>query len=955
MKTRILIMSWVMLSVAAVAQSSGQPNFYDIQKNFYATHEAPEMNAKEIDRDDEWTRFKRWEWFMQQRVGPGGKLFSPNVLLEEWNHYTAMHSSAVPSTAVIADGGRWQSMGPDYLGGFRGNNGNMGRVSCIRFDPTNSNTLFIGTPEGGMWKTSNTGVTWIPLTDHLPNLGVTDIAIHPTNNKIIYIATGDGDAAGMYGDPYSYGVMKTTNGGVTWDTTGLGYNTLDKILISRLIINPKNPNMIFAGVSGGPGNMRGLWRSIDAGKTWTLVDAGAIYGIEFKPGDAKTMYACGYGNVRKSVDSGATWTTLSSAVLPTYAGNGVSRTAIAVTPASPNVLYYLVVKDGAYNGLYKTIDGGTTWTLQSDSTGRDVVTMQGDYNLVIAVSPTNAGTVIAGGTSLFRSTNSGVDWTSIGFNIHVDQHALIFDPSHPNTVYSGNDGGIYVTTNGGDAFADVSGGLQITQYYRLGCAQGNVDLMYAGAQDNGFHRYEIDGVTNWVSELSGADGTTCVVDYANDSVVYMSYQQGYLYCSTDNGASVNMIAPDTKGNWITPLVLSPTNHKTLYCAFRELFTSTDQGTNWTKISTQLAGSDPMKSLSVAPSNEKYIYMGTYVKIFRTSNGGTTWTDIGAGSPIGDTAALTSICVHPTTPKWAWVTYAGFSAGQKVYKTTDAGATWTNVSGSLPNVSVNCAVYQKGSNDGIYAGTDLGVFYRDNTMNDWVRFGDSMPNVAVMDLQIQYRDRALRAATFGRGVWQTPLRGEQAPPAPALISPANGDTTVPVQSQIVWAARPDAAYYGVEILSDSGTGGGETHSTSDYSNTTFPFAFVLKPGTWYSWHVRSTNLAGTGAWSTSWRFRTAGKTAVEPASAMPQDVTLEQNAPNPFSSSTVFRFAISKAAQTLLTVTNMLGQIVAVPYDQFTTEGTHSVNWNAEEFPAGVYRVQLRSQSGMLGKTMMIVR
>lgn len=944
----IIVVACAMPAVAGVSDSSAPQTFHDVRTAFYQAY--PTADAE--DADGEWARFKRWEWFMEPRVGRNGAFPRPTALLDALNAYQLSHATGQPTIAA-ASGARWTSLGPASLSNASSwNNGGIGRVSCIRFQktPSPNSVIYVGTPEGGLWRhEDSTG--WIPLTDHLPNLGVTDVAVDPRNGNVLYIGSGDGDAAGMYGNPYSYGVMKSTDRGATWAMSGLTFNVPDKMTIARVVVSPANSNIVLAAVTGNLGQYRGIYRSTNAGASWTLVDGGAVYCIEYKPDNPAIVYASGYGNVRKSLDSGATWSTISSASLPHYPADGVSRTALAVTPAQPNVVYVMYVKNSAFYGLYKSTDAGTTWTKQSDASGRNVVGSQGDYALSLAVSPTNAAQVFAGGLYLYMSSNSGASWQYISNTMHVDQHCAAFPPGNGTTLYAGNDGGIYKSTDVGKNWEDITAGLQITQYYRLGCAATNPRLGYAGAQDNGVHKWD-NG--DWSIAQAGADGADCVVDPTDENSVYMEFQNGYMFHSNDGAASVNYIAPDSNGNWITPIVIDPVTHTTVYTAYRNVYKSTDEGSTWSQISPALVSWDNLKSLSVAPSNNRVIYTGTYLKIFKSSNAGTSWKDISAGLPIGDTVALTSICVHPNNPNWAWITFASFIDSQKVYKTTDGGATWTNVSGTLPNVPVNCAIYEKGTNDVVYIGTDVGVFWRNNTMDDWQPYMEGLPNVAVMDLEIQTTARALRAATFGRGVWESPLRGAQAPSSPVLVAPADDSAGLAFAVGLQWKPVDHTANYTVQV-DTTPLFAAPLRKLTVVGSISTTNVYGLAQGDVYYWRVAAENAAGASAWSPVWHFTMGPRVGVDPSAMRPVGIALEQNHPNPFSAATTFRFITTAAARATLTVTNLLGQTVAVPFDERTEPGLHEITWRAGALPSGIYRYQLQVNGDVVVRTMRVLR
>ncbi|MDP4219743.1 MAG: T9SS type A sorting domain-containing protein [Bacteroidota bacterium] len=844
--------------------------------------------------------------------------------------YNATHLQNQKASTLSIIGGRWTPMGPFGFDSPFADNGGTGRVNVIRFHPSDTTKIFVGTPEGGLWKSENSGATWIPLTDNLPSLGVSDIAIDPKDPLKIYLATGDAKDAGMYGNPYSYGIMKTTNGGQTWSKTGLSWDISERMNIPCVVVSPTDSKIVLAGVFGG--SQRGIQKSIDGGTTWEQKDGGSIYHIVYNPADPALIYASGYGNFRRSTDGGDTWTTVTS-ILPTYVGNNVSRTLIGVTPADPNVVYVLYIshaKNQIY-GLYRSTDRGLNFTQVLDTSKNLPFGNSGEYNLVLAVSPIDANTVVIGEQFLAKSTDGGKTWASIGSGVHVDNHAFVFTP-HAGLYYSGNDGGIFRSSNGGKGWTDISAGLQITQFYRLGGAVRQ-DLLYAGAQDNGVQKSD-GGI--WDHILPGADGGECLVDYSDENIVYMEWQNGDLFRSDDAGASTSYIAPSMKGYWITPYLIHPTNPETIYAAYQDIYKSTNRGDTWKSIGHLVAGNDEFKSLALAPSNDNVIYAGTYIKLFKTTNGGSSWQDITAGSPTGDTAALTYIAVSPTDPQKVWLTFSGFTDHKHVYTSSNGGISWTNITGTLPNVPVNTIIYESGSNDGIYIGTDIGVFYRDKTMTDWEPFITELPNVSVTELEINETSGMIRAATFGRGMWQSPLRNLVPPTAPRLIAPANTATAVPQQPTFIWGRVMRTSKYHFELAKDS-LFTSIVMDRDSMSDTTFAYPISLEPGTKYFWRTGGANAAGESLWSETWSFRTEGTSGVENADRQ----TRISAYPNPFSTTTTFSFMTDNESPVVLDIADLLGRTIENRTYGELGKGFHEIQFDGRSLTAGSYIYSIR--------------
>jgi hypothetical protein len=744
-------------------------NFYEIQKSFNTFwKDKIEPGKGKIPKAKGYKQFKRWEWFWQQRVGKDGIFPRSSVIMEEWEKYLAEHPEAKLSrqrpqkntkeissgTDFISEGssnGNWQFLGPyTSAGGYSG----MGRINCVAFDPFNPYVIWAGSPGGGLWKSINGGNQWTTQTDNLPVLGVSGIAIHPTNPAIMYIATGDMDNS----DTYSVGVLKSINGGATWFPTGLSYAVTDGVLIKALIIHPTNPDILLAATSNG------IYRTTNAGTNWTLEQSGFFHDIKFKPGSPSTVYASSYGfsaQIYRSTNAGDTWTLESNF-------SGVYRIALAVTPANPSLVGALLSNNTnyAFAGFYRSLDSGDSYSpvylpginlLGNTPTGSDAGG-QAWYDLCLAISPVNANDIHVGGVNTWRSVDGGSNWSintmwyaGAGVQVvHADKHFMAYHPL-TNELFQCNDGGLYKTADGVN-WIDRSNGLRITQFYRVANAATNVNINIAGAQDNGTKLR--NGFA--YSDVIGGDGMECLIDYTNANIMYGSYQYGEIFKSTNGGASFTSISTTLPiGAWITPFVIDPVNPQILYAGYNEVYKTVNGGASWSPISPLLSGF-PMENLAVAPTNTQYIYASNYLSLYKTTNGGTNWSLV---TLPNNSQSVTSIEVSPSDPNIVWITYSGYSAGVKVFRTDNGGTTWTNISGSLPNLPVNTIEYDK-STATLYIGTDVGVFVRAYDMADWQVFDAGLPNVIVNDLEIHHTARRLRVATYGRGLWESDLYNGQ---------------------------------------------------------------------------------------------------------------------------------------------------------------------------------------------------
>lgn len=751
------------------------PTFYEIKEAFDAYWEPFNVNSKgrfirngvEV-KAPGWKQFKRWESYWVTRVGPTGQFPENDSYWKVWNKNKNLFASNAKSNPS------WSPIGPYDKSVF-----GLGRINCMAFHPTDPNTYFVGTPAGGMWKTTNDGLNWTPMTDNLPVIGVSSIIVDPSNPNTMYIATGDGDAAAalqtfgapFVGDTKSIGIFKSTDGGATWNHVLVDEQS-NGFLIRRMVM--ASTGEIYAATN------QGILKSSDAGVSWNNIQSGYFMDIELHPTDDQTLYAStfdpagGNAQVYVTTNSGVLWTQTSSF-------SDISRINIEVTPASPMLVDLLCVdlnSEGLHSLIYST-DEGQSWTPYYDGTqpgnnllgynddGSDVEG-QGTYDLAYAIDPNNANNIILAGINAFRTTDAGSTWVPSNcwtdgapYNsgstpvVHADKHYLTYHPLVANTLFECNDGGIYKSSDGGSTWTDLTNGLQISQFYSISNSQTNSNLVVGGRQDNGSLAME-SGIDY---KLTGGDGMMAEVDYSDEDIVYTSYVRGELYrydfsiSNAETTISDNIIEPHT-GAWLTPYKIHPTTPTTIYAAYDEVFQSDDRGDNWIQISNFGFG-QPLNYIDVAASNSNYIYVAWYDQIERTTDGGSNWTDITGSLPVSS-LSISSIQVSPLDEDVVFVTVSGYSATEKVYFTQDGGQTWENITESgLPNLPVNCVEYDENT-DNVYLGTDMGVYAWDGVMNAWVPYGAGLPNVVITDLDIQESSNKLRAGTFGRGLWETDL-------------------------------------------------------------------------------------------------------------------------------------------------------------------------------------------------------
>jgi len=748
-------------------------------------------NSHDLNKEKNWKYFKRWEAETQLHTNCKGEPAGQSDYMEE-----AIKSSLQKenSSMLKSNSAAWYPVGPYNLPnnqtGYMENG--MGRINCIAFHPFNPASYIIGVAQGGAWKTVNNGQTWTPLTDNLPITRISDICIDPNDTNIIYISVCDFEYIGFglflngrkRNTHYGLGVYKTTDGGLTWNPTGLSFQMTqgDASLIRRVLIDPSNSNNLVAcGVSG-------MYLSNNAGATWTHTLDSLFWDLQQSNSSPSTLYAAtgwvknantGYANIYKSTNFGATWTLLNTGI---PMRDTVQRVKLAIAPSDNNYIYALAVDAiSGLHAIYKSTNAGSTWQKINpgvnmleggDGTGPGG---QGTYDLGFCVSPTNRDLLYVGGVNLWGSTDGAqsfgpvAEWTlSNGPTIHGDIHYMATQLLTGN-YFVCSDGGVYRTNNmvisnwgvgsWPTLWTKINDGLNITSFYRLSSSKNTAGLLMAGAQDNASFLY--DGI-GW-NTVIGGDGMDNFIDPFNNANIYGSSQYGYFDWSTDGGINFGWMDPNVNGEnaeWTTPIIGDLNNAGTLYCGFTNVTKSADEGMTWGAISSfpvNFAYDNEISSLAVANSDPNVLYVAKRVRyeynvpgsVYHTSNGGGNWNDITAGLP--DSLYYTSIEISETDKNTAYVTMAGFEAGNKVFMTSNAGSSWQNISYNLPNIPVNCAKYIPGANM-IMIATDIGIYTLANGAASWVNQSTGLPNVIISDIEFNVAANKIYVSTFGRGIW-----------------------------------------------------------------------------------------------------------------------------------------------------------------------------------------------------------
>ncbi len=678
--------------------------------------------------------FMRWEEHWRNKTNNQGYLITPQQMWDAYNYKKSrsLQKNLSPDAVPISN---WTSVGPFTHTNSGSWSSGQGRVNTILVDPSNPNTVFIGTPAGGIWKSTNSGDNWTPLGDDFPQMGVSGIAIDYNNSNIIYLATGDPDAS----NTYSVGVLKSTNGGLTWNTTGLTFlNT--STYSGDILINPNDSNMLWVATSNG------IYRTINAGANWTLVQAGDFSSgrIRLKPGNSSTVYAVSNNRFYRSTNSGSSFSIVTTG-LPASSG----RLLLDVTPANSEFIYILsATTANGFQGIYKSTDGGTTWTKTSGTTNI-LESTQAYYDLALAVSTSNPNEIYTGCLNVWKSTDGGVSVTKINYwnqpqspaYTHADIHYLRY---YGNKLYCGSDGGIYVSDNNAASFTDKTAGAQIGQFYRVAVSNQTASKMVGGLQDNGGYAYSNSLWKNFY----GADGMDTAIHPNNSNLYYGFIQNGgglYISNTAGNSLSGSVDAPTTEtGNWITPLVINKAGE--LFAGYTNLYKLTDN--IWVQQNTSLFSGNNLDRIAIDPSNDLIMYVVDNDILYKSTDKGNIFNAI-----YDAPANITSVDVHSSNSAIIYITTSGING--ETLKSTDGGISFVSFSQGLPNIGKNVIIHQGRNTDNpLYVGTSLGVYYRDDTMTQWEPFDTNLPNVSVTDLEINLEDAKIVASTYGRGIWQS---------------------------------------------------------------------------------------------------------------------------------------------------------------------------------------------------------
>ncbi|KQC32517.1 glycosyl hydrolase [Nonlabens sp. YIK11] len=701
----------------AVQKSTGDIKYDQVKtagEQYWSSHN---KNAK----GSGYKPFLRWLERAKPYVKPDGTVQSGQEVAEQLLGFMQPKDGYVDKSS-------WNPVGPFTYENTSSWSPGQGRINTIAVDPNNSDVYYVGAPSGGLWKSTTAGQHWTPLTDFLSQIGVSAIAIDANNSNVVYIGTGDDDA----GDSSSIGMLKSTNGGDSFTTTGLTFND-PGANISEIYIDPSNNDNLYIASN------KGLFKSMNAGTTVKKIFSGNVKDIKINTSNPNIIYLATPNSFYKSVDAGETFTQINLG-LPT----GITRMVIGVTKADASVVYILAAGvENSFMGVYQSTDGGDSFARKDD--GVDILeNKQAWYNLALEVSQSDANVIYTGALNVWKSVDGGSNFDRINTWNNPESPTYTHADIHQIREFNGelfvlSDGGVYRSSNEATSFTDLTSGLQIGQFYRIAVGSKSSSNITGGLQDNG--GFTRSGNT-W-KNFHGADGMDAGIDPNNSDVRYSFTQFGSgLYITDDAGSFKKKIEGPTQGNWITPLKTTSTGD--IYAGYNKLYKV--DGDRFVAVSSSFTGN--IDVLEIDPINEDIMYVAVDAQLFRSTDGGKefTWIKELPGE-------ITAIEVNNNNDNILYV--ATGSAYGKIMMSNDMGANFEDITSNLPHLGKNTLAHLANSADNaLFVGTTVGIFKYLEASGNWVKFSNNLPNVNVRDIEINPNDMIMTAGTYGRGVWQT---------------------------------------------------------------------------------------------------------------------------------------------------------------------------------------------------------
>ena len=766
----LLFLASVLLISSSFSQNLYKVMMQDPTYNFYEVCKAADkyFESHGKGKGSGYKGYQRWKNENESKFAPSGARNNVDPMFVEKAYQKFLNTSEVASTSnrSLYSGG-WKDLGPYTLDSITGHySAGLGRIETFYVNPSNTQVMYVGSRSGGFWKSNNGGVNWTGgYTDSLVASGVFSIGVSPTNSDTILIAVQNG------GNNYSHGLYRSTDGGNTWKQSNFNPTTLGKgglgssFRIYKVTYHPRVPNLIFVGTSSG------LYRSTDNLATWTLVPStsgGDITQIEFHPTDDNVIYTYddyywgSYGDVvRYSLDQGVTFSSSNTIV-----GNNGAGAKISVSKDCHDCVFF-----ASTNGIWTSKNKGVDFTFMSNPPEscdgfavHDLDTSKMIYGYLDIVNSTDGG----------RSTNQ-ITWWSLGSSAHgmgnyeanLKQggkyiHADLRVAKCINGIfYVGTDGLFAKSTDNGISWTVLSDGLGIRENYSLGVSQSNHYRTMSGSQDNGTSIKHKDA---WI-EFYGADGMEAIIHPLNDDYMMGSVQYGSRRKTTDGGLTQSGASPSGQsgsgnGAWEAPLAYDPNDQMKVYNFAKDIYVSEEFGGNWTYRGDPFGNT--ISEAAIAENNSDIMVVARGAAIMKSTNAGVSFSSIKTNLP---NYTITDIAFNPNNDDNIFVTYNRYqNDGKKIYMTTNGGTSWINITYNLGDMPLRNVVVDHTNEANIYVGAEIGVYTKTLADTAWRLYTPNLPNSTIKELEVVNGSNTLRAAIWGRGLWEYSLVGRENYPA-----------------------------------------------------------------------------------------------------------------------------------------------------------------------------------------------
>ncbi len=854
----------------------------------------------------------------------------------------------------------WQERGPNNVGGRT-------RAIWIDLSDNTHKTVWAGGVGGGLWKTSDITASspdWTPVNNFFDNLAITTIVQDPSSHTTMYFGTGEGwyNGDAVTGD----GIWKSTDGGSTWTQLSSTAGVSNFEFVQKIVID--GSSKIYAATRSNTNSLGGIMMSSNGGTSWTRYDGdgtspdGAADVEIAANGDIYASFGIMYSDgIYKSTNSGSSWTNV-------WSNSNAQRIELACAPSNSDVVYAVTQRGSTYGlfNIYKTINGGSGWTAVTkptwhdqgscSSTSSDFTRSQGWYDLAAAVDPNDEDRVMVGGVDIMASSDGGSTWSQISnwasscFQyVHADQHAIIFAPNQSDTVYFGNDGGVYMSVNGSASTPTITrkdSTYRTTQFYA--CAMHptrNSNYFLAGAQDNGTQSFSSVGIQG-TTEATGGDGAFCHIDQNQTNYQFASYVYNNFFRSTNSGTNWSYISLGYTGQFINPSDYDNTQNK-MYSAhwagYYLRWNNPQSGTTKNNVSVSQFSSGYVSAVTVSPNIDNNVYFGLengrIVKVTGANTGASkSGTNLTSGS-MPSSSTVSSIEIEDGDENHMLVTFSNYGVNS-VWESTDNGSSWTSVEGNLPDMPIRWALFSPISSTQALVATELGIWSTNNLnggSTNWQPSNGGFANVRTDMLQIRSSDSSMIAATHGRGLFfSNSFSASSGSALPITLASFEGRSKGNY-NLLSWITSTESNHRGFQLQkADNGKDFSFVAFIQGASNSTEDRHYHYKDHSVKSrityYRLKSIDLDNSESFSDI--------IAVENIDEQP--TTIISATPNPFVNDIHLTFNRPLTSKAVFTLIDISGERIASFTSNNENSADVSVKFDVADLPAGIYFLKVTS-------------